>query len=170
MKVKVIFQKDWPNLAKAGEVKIVKMGFAKNFLLPQKIAILGTPQNIKRWENEQLKLQQETEKNLERLRALANLLNNRKITIQRETKEDNTLFAKIRKLEIINAFKEQIPELKNIELKKEQIELEEKIQKTGTFNIVLRLHKNIEAHIKLIIKSQHSKTTKIPKNRSKNKK
>ncbi len=165
MKVKVILQKDWPNLGKQGEVKIVKMGFAKNFLIPQKIAILGTPQNLKKWEATQIKLQEEAEKSLEQLRKLAQAINNHKLILQKEVKEDGNLFAEVRKLEIINALKEQIPALKNVELSKEQIDLKEKIKKTGTFEIIFKPHKNIEAHLQLLIEAhkkakQATKTTK----------
>lgn len=170
MKVKVILQKDWPNLGKLGEVKIVKMGFAKNFLIPQKIAILGTPQNIKKWEAQQLRLQQEAEKAFEQLKKLAQSIDNRSLTLQKKAKEDGTLFAEVRKLEIINILKDQIPEFKNVKLTKEQIILKEKIKNTGVFNITFKPHKDIEARLKLIVEVQPTKTAETSRKKSRTKK
>lgn len=160
MKVKVILQKDFPTLGKKGDVKIVRMGYAKNFLLPQRIVILGTPKNILQWQKMKSLEQKELDIEFENYKTLKNTLNGKLLKFVCEAQKDGSLFAEFRKIEVIKKIKEDFKEFKDIELNKDQIEFSEKIKKTGEFNAKITLAKDIETNIKISIEPDTKKVAK----------
>lgn len=144
--VEVIFIKDLPSIAQKGDIKKVKAGYAKNFLIPQAFAKLLT-NHLKR----QLELQKKAkevkmQKLIEKLKKLA--LNLQKIKLKTTLKvgEKNEVFGSVDVPKILELLKE-----KGIRLEKNQIELSEPIKKIGAHEILINLGFDIKAKVKLTI-------------------
>lgn len=153
MKVRIILKKDYPNLGKKDEVKIVKMGYAKNFLLPKKIAVLATPENIRLLKQKLEKQQKEKQKELKKLEELQKLIENKTFEILKKAKKDGSLYAQVSKLDVIKAIKNTLKN-KKIELEKQKIELPQKIKKIGEYEAFVKLSKDKNIKIILSIKKE----------------
>jgi large subunit ribosomal protein L9 len=134
--MQVILLKDVPKFGKKNELKNVPDGYARNMLFPKKLAILATPELIKKLENEKKSIQitKELEKNL----ALKNLetLQKTTVTIKAKANEIGHLFSSIHEEDILNAlFKEH-----HISLEKDMITLEKPIKEVGLHQIPIELY------------------------------
>ncbi len=134
--MQVILLKDVPKFGKKNELKNVPDGYARNMLFPKKLAILATPDLIKKLENEKKAIQitKELEKNL----ALKHLeiLQKTTVTIKAKANDIGHLFSSIHEEDIIDAlFKEH-----HISLGKDMIILEKPIKEVGLHQIPVELY------------------------------
>lgn len=139
--MKVILLKDIGGVGRKGEVKNAAEGYAQNFLLPRKLAIVATAKEIKQLniektkDEEKKKIQEDLlEKNLEALR-------DKKITIQAKASEAGHLFAGIHKEDIVKALKDQA----SIEIPEENLDLKENIKSIGSYKIPVVFKNNLPA-------------------------
>ncbi|MCL5409163.1 MAG: 50S ribosomal protein L9, partial [Candidatus Omnitrophica bacterium] len=93
--MKVIFLKDVENIGKESEIKEVKDGYARNFLIPRGLACYATASNIKKVETEKKAKQFKKEKQIKELQSLQSKLNKISITIEAKTGEEGKLFGTI---------------------------------------------------------------------------
>ncbi|MGB9678065.1 MAG: 50S ribosomal protein L9 [Candidatus Ratteibacteria bacterium] len=145
--MKVIFIKDYQNRGKKGEIKDVKDGFARNFLIPYGYALEATEQNLKILKDKEQMEDLKKKKKIEQARELKNILKESSITIQAKAGRDEKLFGAITN-EIIS---EEIKNQLNLDIEKHQIVLEEPIKKLGIYKIPVRLAEGIEGEIKVWI-------------------
>lgn len=143
--MKVIFVKDLEGKAKAGEIKNVKDGYARNFLIPSGYAVAATKQNIK-----EIEQQKEIEENKRKKRKMIAIeikkaLNKISLTIRAKAGQDDKLFGAITS-EIIS---EQLKEQAKIDIERHQIILTEPIKKLGRYKIPVKLGEEVEGEIKL---------------------
>jgi len=143
--MKVIFLKDFENKGKRGEIKEVKDGFARNFLIPQQIAIEATPSNIRMIEEMEKVAKRKREKRLKQAKEIKKKLKETSITINIKAGQDDKLFGAITSEMIAEAIKKQT----NLEIDRHQIVLEEPIKKLGIYKIPVRLAEGIEGEIKV---------------------
>ncbi len=144
--MKVILLKDVEKLGKEGEVKEVKDGFARNFLIPQKLAVLATKAEIVKLEELKEIESQKHEKELLEFQELATQLDGLELEILAKVSEEEKLFGAITNIQIIEKLKEQ-----GIKINKEYIKLENPIKETGEYEVNVELPHNLEAKIKLIV-------------------
>ncbi|MBI4049291.1 MAG: 50S ribosomal protein L9 [Candidatus Doudnabacteria bacterium] len=142
--MKVILSKDVSSLGRAGEVKEVSNGYARNFLLPKHLALPATTDLLLKVQKEQDELQRKIAKHKQELEALKSKLANKTIALQTKA-SGQTLFAALHESDIIKAIEQKT----KISLKPEQVHLPEPIKKLGTFEITLKLADDISAKIKL---------------------
>ena len=144
--MRVILLQDIENIGNKYDVKEIKDGYARNFLIPKKMVKLATDKNLK-WLEIQKEIQaKKSEQGLEKAQGTATKLDGLEIIIPVKIGEENQLF------ESINAQKiaEKIKEL-GFEVKKTQIDLEEPIKEAGEFSLKIKLEHNLEAEIRVII-------------------
>ena len=144
--MRVILLQDIENIGNKYDVKEIKDGYARNFLIPKKMVKLATEKNLK-WLKIQKEIQaKKSEQGLEKAQETATKLDGLEIIIPVKVGEENQLF------ESINAQKiaEKIKEL-GFEIKKTQIDLEEPIKESGEFPLKIKLEHNLEAEIRVII-------------------
>ncbi|MEK6727961.1 MAG: 50S ribosomal protein L9 [Candidatus Omnitrophota bacterium] len=144
--MEVILNKDVDRIGKAGAVVKVKDGFARNFLIPNKLAIPLTPENLKRLEQEKIKknlqqekIQDEAEEQKERLEGIS-------LTLQALTQEEDKLYGSIGVIDLAAALKEE-----GFEINKNSIMLDEPIKALGIYEVPVRLHPEVLAKIKVWI-------------------
>ena len=146
--MRVIFIHDAKNLGKKGEVKEVANGYAINFLLPQKIAIIATPEEILKMETKKQKQEKNQKEKNQKAEELKKKIQGIKIEIKSKANEKGALFAALDKEEIAKTLSEKI----NEKIKFDQIILEEPIKKIGECKICIYLSSGVQAEILLIVK------------------
>src|SRR4029453_2044860 len=101
--MEVILQEDIPTLGKAGEIVKVREGYARNFLLPRKKAVLAARKNIKELEHHQKKIGARQAKIAKQAGEIKAKLENHSVTIAKEAGEEDKLFGSVTSSEIAEA-------------------------------------------------------------------
>jgi len=143
--MKVIFIKDLEGTGRKGEIKDVRSGYARNYLIPKGIAIEATPENIKQLEKQEQLFTIKKKKEFSRANEIKNFLEDGSITIDAKAGQDEKLFGAITPEDIAEAVLRQ----KNIEIDKHQILLEQPIKKLGIYKVSVRTGENITAEVRV---------------------
>ncbi len=146
--MKVILLQDVENVGKKFEIKEVKPGHARNFLIPQKLAQLATKQALKWLEGQKKNIAVVAEEDLKKIQELASKLDGAEITLLVKIGKDGQLFESINAQKIAEKMKEM-----GYEVKKSQIGLEKPIKEIGEFPVKIYLDHNLEAGITVFVAS-----------------
>ncbi|MDP2820860.1 MAG: 50S ribosomal protein L9 [bacterium] len=151
--MKIILLENIEKLGKKYEIKEVSEGYARNFLLPKKMAKVITPK-ILEWALEKEKeAQKAAENELKEIQDLAGKLDGLEIIFKVKTGEQNQLYESIDSQKIFQKIKEAgFPALKT-----SQLELKEKIKELGEYPIKIKLDHNLEAEIRIIVETEENK-------------
>ena len=144
--MKVLLLKDVYKLGRAGEIKKVADGYGRNFLLPQKLAVLATPGALK--QVEKIRSQAEirrTELNSE-LKALADQIQGITVVFAVKAGETGKLYGSITTQDVANAIQEKT----RFEVKKQQIDMQP-IRNLGEFTAHVRLTMDLVPEVKIIV-------------------
>ena len=145
--MEVILIKDVEKIGKAQAVVKVKDGFARNFLIPNKLALPLTKENLKRVEEEKQVKAAQLDKMKKECEALKARLAGVSITISAITQEGNdNLYGSVAAHDIWKALKEE-----GFEIDKSKIELTEPIKALGIYEVPVKLHPEVSATIKIWI-------------------
>lgn len=147
IRMKVILTSDVDKLGKAGEMVNAKTGFARNFLLPNKLAVQATKENIKIWEEKQAELRAIERENIKNANELKEKIENTKVKIIAKTGEGDRLFGSITSMDIEKALKEQ----HGLDVDKKKIEMKDNIKSLGTFNVIVKVYPDINANLEVIV-------------------
>ena len=142
--MKVILRKDFEALGHIGDIVEVKEGYARNFLIPRKIAYTALTGNLRALEEEKLNLARKSEHELLAAETLAADLEKVSVTIPVQVGEEDKIFGSVTNQMISEALSE-----KDYVIDKRKIEIEEPIKTLGIYSVNLKLHKNINAKIKV---------------------
>jgi len=148
--MKVLLLKNDKSLGKKGEIKEVKDGYAKNYLIPKRIAVIATKEALRMWEENQKILQEKEQKELEKLKNLKKSIESITLTIIHKVGANGSLFGSITNKEISQLLKEKY----QIEIDKKNINLHPPIKQTGQFNIDIKLGYGLHAILKLNIEGK----------------
>jgi large subunit ribosomal protein L9 len=143
--MKVILLKDVANVGLEGEIKEVAIGYARNFLFPQKLAEEATTEAVKRIEIEQAKKAKAAEQDLATTEKLAASLEGQTVEIAAKANDQSVLYAAVPPAKIAAALKAI-----GFSVNKEMISAEH-IKELGEHEIVINLNHGLEARITLII-------------------
>lgn len=146
LKMEVILNKDVDKIGKAGTIVKVKDGFARNFLIPNGLAVQVTAGNIKKLEEEKQRKDLQLEKIKKGCSQLKERLENFSLTIPALAQEEDKLYGSITSQEIANFLAEE-----GFDIDKSSIVLDEPIKSLGIFEIPIKLHPEIQAKIKVWI-------------------
>jgi large subunit ribosomal protein L9 len=140
--MEVILREDIEKLGGRGDVVKVAPGYARNFLLPRRMAVLATDANRKIVEQErQAHLRREAKLEGE-AQDLAKLLSGVSITIPRKAGENDQLFGSVTANDIADALAAQ-----KYTVERRRIHLEEPIRTLGEHKVAVRLHRNVTAEV-----------------------
>lgn len=140
--MEVILREDIEKLGGRGEVVKVAPGYARNFLLPRRMAVLATDANRKIVEQErQAHLRREAKLEGE-AQELGNLLSGVAITIPRKAGENDQLFGSVTANDIADALAAQ-----EYTVERRRIQLDEPIRTLGEHKVAVRLHRNVTAEV-----------------------
>lgn len=142
--MKVILRQNTEGLGQIGEVVDVKDGYARNFLIPRKLAYAALKGNIKALEEEKKTLSKKREQELAGAEALAAELEKVSVTIPVQVGEEDKIFGSVTTQMISDALKE-----KGHEIDKRKIEIDEPIKALGIYGVSIKLHPSVNAKIKV---------------------
>ena len=144
--MKVILQKDVKGNGKAGQVVEVSDGYARNFLVPRKLAVAVNKANLRQIEARKLKLQQEREARLAVAKALAEKIAAMEIVLPMAVGENDKLFGSVNAQVIADAVNAL-----GVEIGKADVELEEGIRELGDYTVAIKLSSEVKADLKVKI-------------------
>ncbi|HXG38719.1 MAG TPA: 50S ribosomal protein L9 [Bacteroidota bacterium] len=142
--MKVILRQDFEQLGKLGDVVDVKDGYARNYLIPRKIAYMATPSALRTLEEEKKQLARKLEKEKTGSEKLAAQLEKVSLTVQMKVGEDDKLFGSVTSQMIADGLQE-----KGISLDKRWIELEEPIKALGIYDVNVKLPGGVTGKVKV---------------------
>jgi large subunit ribosomal protein L9 len=148
--MKVLLIKDVKSLGKAGEVKEVKDGYGKNFLIGKGFAKHATPEILAEHEAEQKRLKAELEAEIASLKEMAEKLDKAEIVITKKLGQNGHLFGAITKDEIATALKEQ----HGIEIDKKHITDRVSIKTVGEHELDFKLGHGIHAKLHVDVQGE----------------
>ena len=148
--MKVILLQDVKSLGKKGEIVNVNDGYARNFILPTKLGAEATAKNLN-----DLKLQKNNEKkvaqeNLDAAKELAAELAAGKVELAIKVGEGGRTFGSVSSKEIAAAVKDQM----KLDVDKKKIVLKENIKTLGTHIVNVKLHPEVTAELKVVVKEE----------------
>ena len=144
--MKVILTETIESLGIIGSQVDVAKGYARNYLLPQKKAVLATPANQKMLEQEKKHFEIQIAKERKIAEEMAERLEGVRCTIAAKVSEEDRLYGSIGVRDIIDALARE-----GIQVEKRMVLLRETIKNTGTFNIPIRVYRDVEPEITLEI-------------------
>jgi large subunit ribosomal protein L9 len=144
--MKVILLQNVENVGKKYEVKEVKDGYARNFLIAQNLAKTATKENMAWLEKQQDVMAQEVEEDLKKTQALASSMDDIELNFLVKVGDGGQLFESINAVKIAEKLQEM-----GFDIKKSQIDLEESIKQLGEFPIKITLDHNLEVEVKVVV-------------------
>lgn len=148
--MKVLLIKDVKSLGKAGEVKEVKDGYGKNFLIGKGFAKHATPEILAEHKAEQERLAKEEAELIASLKEMATKLDKAEIVITKKLGSNGHLFGAVTKDEIAHALKEQ----HNIEIDKKHITDKKAIKTIGEHDVDLKLGHGLHATLHVDVQGE----------------
>ena len=147
--MEIILRETIDNLGRAGEVVKVANGYARNYLLPKKLAYVATPGNMKVIESERQSLLRKDAKQQQDAEQLQKMLDAVEITIRRKVGEQNALYGSVTNSDVAEEL-----EKKGFQVEKRKILMDDHIKAVGEFSLPIRLFKDVVAHVKLKVEAE----------------
>lgn len=144
--MKVILKKDFKHLGREGDIKEVKDGYARNFLIPRGIAVMATEGAIKALKASEERRKKKQEEKNKALRNLAEKISQVNLSFTRQKNEEGQMFGSVAKSDILKALKEV-----NIDVDKSQLEMPPSFKEFGEFEVKINLSPDITASVKVSI-------------------
>lgn len=147
--MEIILRQTIDTLGRAGQVVKVADGYARNYLLPRKLAYIATPGNLKVIESERQSIIRKDAKQQDEAVKLKEMLEKIEVVIRRKVGEHDTLFGSVTNSDVADEL-----EKKGFTIEKRKIHMEDHIKKLGEFEIPVRLFKDVNATIKLKVEAE----------------
>ncbi len=148
--MEVILLEDVPNLGRRGEKVGVKDGYARNYLLPRKLALPATPSGLKMLKEEERRRAVREMKMHREAEELAKALSKTSCEVEVQVGEDDRVFGAVTSADIAEVLAKQ-----GFDIDKRKVILDEPLKALGVYTIPVRLYKDVEAKVKVwVIKKQ----------------
>ena len=144
--MKVILQKDVPNLGDAGDIKDVSNGYARNYLLPRNLVIVANDSSKKAIEHQQKLIKIKKEKRKKDSEKIAGSLSGVSVEIKAQVGEEDKLFGSVTSMDIAKQLKE-----KGFIIDKRKIVLENPIKQIGEYDVNIKLDEGLTATVKVSV-------------------
>ena len=147
--MKVILKEDVQNLGQQGDVVEVKPGYARNYLMPQKLAILFTKQQKKSIEEAQIVEKRKLEREKDQLESVLKQVEDLNLSLKMQSEEDDKLFGSVTKLDIVKLLEEN-----GITIDKKYIDLSSPIKTLGEHKVSIVFTKEMSANFTLVVEKE----------------
>ena len=148
--MKVLFLEDVEGVAHGGDVKEVKRGFAKNYLLPKNIAVAATKASLERIPKLKVEADKTRIQRLSDMKELASEIDGLRVNLAMRSGQNGKLYGSVTN----NMIASELSSLSSKEIQRRMIILPESIRQLGAFEIKLNLHSELEANISLLVHSE----------------
>ena len=147
--MKVILLENIKRVGSIGEIKEVKRGFARNFLIANKKALYASKENINQVEKIKNDLAKKDNEKKQQSKEIAEKINKKKYTVKKLCTETKELYGSVKPTEISKLIKE----IDNIEIKPSMIQPIKEIKSIGDYKVKITLHSEVDAEISLNVES-----------------
>ena len=147
--MKVILKEDVQNLGQQGDVVEVKPGYARNYLMPQKLATLFTKQQKKSIEEAQIVEKRKLEREKDQLESVLKQVEDLNLSLKMQSEEDDKLFGSVTKLDIVKLLEEN-----GITIDKKYIDLSSPIKTLGEHKVNIVFTKEMSASFTLAVEKE----------------
>ncbi len=138
----VLLREDVENLGARGEIVKVKAGYARNYLLPRKLAVQATAGNVKQIEGERKALMKREATDRAHAEGQAALLRGLTLDFERKVGEHGMLYGSVTSMDIAESLRAQ-----GYEIDRRRINLREAIKEPGEFTVSVRLHRDVTVEL-----------------------
>ncbi len=142
--MEIILKEDVQNLGFKGDILTVKSGYGRNYLIPQKKAVLATPSAKKVLAEDLKQRAHKLEKIKAEAEALAGKINGLTITIGTKASEKGKIFGSVTNIQVAEEL-----DKKGFSVDRKVIVIKETIKELGSYKALLKLHKDVSAEIDL---------------------
>ncbi len=142
--MRIILLKDIENLGKKYEIKEVKDGYARNFLIPKGLAKVATKEALKNLQLKRKIEEEKAEEELMKIQKIASAIDGQEVVVSVKVGKEGQLFESVTAKKIYD-------KIKKFNIKKKQIILPEPIKSLGEFPVKIKFEHNLEAEITVIV-------------------
>lgn len=142
----VLLREDIESLGARGEIVRVRSGYARNYLLPRKLAVEATASNVKQIEQERAALLKKEARERATAEGQAEQLGKLSLTFTRRVGEQGHLYGSVTSMDIAEALKER-----GYEVDRRRINLREPIKETGEYTVPVRLHREVIVQLPITV-------------------
>ena len=142
----VLLREDIDHLGARGDIVRVKAGYARNYLLPRRLAVQATASNVKQIEQERAALLKKEATERTGAEAQAEQMRKLRLDFQRKVGEHGILYGSVTTMDIAEALKER-----GYEVDRRRITLREAIKEKGEFSVNVRLHREVNIDIPIFV-------------------
>jgi large subunit ribosomal protein L9 len=141
---KILLRQDIDDLGARGEIVRVRAGYARNYLLPRKLAVEATTNNVKQIERERAALLKKEASERATAEGQAELIGKLTLEFKRKSGEQGALYGSVTSMDIAEALKER-----GYEIDRHRLHLREPIKRLGDFTVPLRLHREVSIDLQI---------------------
>ncbi|MDT5062795.1 MAG: large subunit ribosomal protein [Acidobacteriota bacterium] len=145
----VLLREDVDDLGARGEIVRVKAGYARNYLLPRKLAVEASASNVKQIEQERSRLLKKEATEKAGAEAQAEQMKSLRLSFTRKVGEHGILYGSVTSMDITEALKES-----GYEIDRRRITLREAIKETGEFTVPVRLHREVTVEVPVSVTAE----------------
>ena len=146
---KVLLREDVDDLGARGEIVRVRAGYARNYLLPRKLAVEATAGNVKGIEAERAALLKKEAKERATAEAQSQQMSSLELEFRRKAGEQGALYGSVTNSDVADEL-----EKKGFQIEKRKIHMEDHIKALGEYSIPIRLFKDVTANVKLKVEAE----------------
>ena len=141
---KILLRQDVDDLGARGEIVRVRAGYARNYLLPRKLAVEATANNVKQIEQERAALLKKEANERATAEGQAEQINKVVLEFKRKSGEQGALYGSVTSMDIAEALKER-----GYEIDRHRLHLREPLKRLGEFTVPLRLHREVSIDLQV---------------------
>lgn len=147
--MKVLFKKDVADVARAGQVKDVADGYARNYLIPRGLAVAASAGALKQVAEVQAVAARRASEEEDAARELKVRLEAQPVVLQAKAGSTGRLYGSITTADVVTAVKRQL----GADLDRRDVEIAEPVRQLGTFQVTARLHKSVTASLNIEVRA-----------------
>ncbi len=152
--MELLLREDIDNLGVRGELVKVRAGYGRNYLLPRGLAVQATPSNVKQIEQQRKALLKKAATEKAAAEGQADLLKGVTLEFTRKVGEHGVLYGSVTSLDMGEALAAQ-----GYEIDRKRIQLKEPIKEIGEFDVPVKLHREVTANLKVVVKKEEEAAT-----------
>lgn len=145
--MEVILLQDVKTLGKKGEIVKINDGYARNFVLPKKLGVEANAKNLNDLKLEKARQAKQEAEELAAAKELAAKIEEQAVKLTIKTGDGGRVFGAVSSKEISAAAKEQL----GLDIDKKKMKLEESIKTLGTYEVPVKLHREVTAKLKVVV-------------------